>query len=204
MLLLLDYLRDEDLKVLQTKDGEYILPILKNGSQSLHQLAKKYPSEYKFVSLDNSIKKVTVFLRDPIERFCSGLITQSQIYSIDVSFLLSQLSVGRIPIIDDHILPQFYFLLRVPSKRIRFSFKKICDLNLLENIEHTNQTKNKIELSQQLSNRILHFLAEDIVLYSKFLDNTVMLHTIVNEIKKESNYMKDIKYFERVVKLYME
>lgn len=204
MLLLLDYLRNDDIKVLQTKDGECILPILKNGSQSLHRLAKKYPMEYQFIPLDSSVKKVTVFLRDPIERFCSGLNTQSQLYSIDISVLLERISNGKIPIIDDHILPQFYFLLRIPLRRIKFSFKSISELNQLKNIEHINQSKNNINLSQTLKNRIRHFLTDDAILYDKFLDNNAMLHTVINEIKKESNYIKDIKYFDRVVKLYME
>jgi hypothetical protein len=203
MLLLFSYLREDNVKVLQTKDGKYILPILKNGSSSLENLVEKYPNDYKFIPLDDSVKELTVFIRDPIERFCSALAMQSRLHSIEISTLTDLVLHNKIPVIDDHIIPQFYFLLRI-LRDVKFSFKDITELNQIKNIEHLNKTKNNIDVDSLPLDRINYLLTEDIVLYNKFLGKTAKISDIMDEIKKESNYITDLKYFERVVKLYME
>jgi hypothetical protein len=177
--------------------------IQKCGTQSLLELLRRKPERFSIQKL-NGLTDLTVFIRDPMERFISGLATQINIYKLDINTISRQINEDKlIPTFDIHTLPQFYFLLRLGlDKNIKFTFKSISSLaevdpsilNLNQNYNH-----NYFEITEEAKLKIMHFLTEDIVMYNQFLNKTTTLDVIINAIKQEKDFIKDMTQYKKAI-----
>lgn len=186
---MLDYqgkiLFPDDVEVLEMiPQHRYVYPIFKNGSSSL------YRSKHQKINTDNlnSISNITVFVRNPHERFLSGVQTYIKYLgphydSATVLHLIAQnLYLNR------HFCPQLYWLLNLK----RFTSAKLTILPLTELSLVTDYTENQsvpdASIKKYFSNnsKILYYNEMDEVLTVNLLGKTVTIDEIL--ITLEKNY----------------
>jgi hypothetical protein len=180
----------------------YLL-IPKNGSSSLSNLTLIDPDRYTVQSKDfvdtNNITKVVVFVRDPIERYLSGLNTQLEMYKFDPEFVLDLINkTNYIPNFDLHTTPQFWFLITLSRhNQIEFDIRSIKDIQLVDSrIEKCNVSNCDITLTDAALDHLDHLYTEDIVLYNQFMNKTTQVQDVVSAIKKETTFIDDLRYYK--------
>lgn len=178
-----------DCKILQLTKNKFVYPIFKNGQSSLNQYAKQNNCAILENNEISNAKKILIFLRDPLERFISGVHTaiemKKRTSSVDVKKYLQQ--VENFKIIDRHFVPQTFWLYHLwKYYRGTVQLKPVEDLyNLIP-----NRTGPSIpSLTKQRQNQILKMdykphIEIDQKLFTKFLNTEVELTTIVKELKK--------------------
>jgi pentose-5-phosphate-3-epimerase len=67
-------------------------------------------------------------------------------------------------------------------------------LNLNQNYNH-----NYFEITEEAKLKIMHFLTEDIVMYNQFLNKTTTLDVIINAIKQEKDFIKDMTQYKKAI-----
>lgn len=103
-------LLSKDCKVIVFDKDLSIYPISKNGSSSLQSYAK----DKALITLKNEqikdVDRINVYLRNPIERFVSGVYTYCYLEEISVSAeILHKIERGQI--VNNHFAPQYFWLL---------------------------------------------------------------------------------------------
>jgi hypothetical protein len=178
--------------------------IQKNGTQSLIDLAKYNPAMFSIQSSDylvkNGIKQITMFVRDPISRVLSGLTTQMKLYGMPSRAINRVLNNKEtFTIFDSHTVPQFWFMMKL-SKNCKIEFK-IESMSMLKNVHPDIKTLNTNSVSMQLTdairNRLIHFYTEDIVLHNQFLNSCCQIDNVIDQIKLEKDFVKDIQQYRR-------
>ena len=184
------------------KENKGYTLIKKCGSTSLSNLVNQKPQRYNIITSADSLSNITVFIRDPIERYASGLVTQQRIYGITDNAVSSMINeYGYIPFIDGHTIPQFWNILRLGlDKNIQFTFKDISLLSEVDDsILNANKNKNTIAIPDSTIERLSHFFTEDTVLYKQFLNTTTTLDVIITAIKQEKIFISDIEQYKKVL-----
>jgi len=188
------------------KNKGYTL-IEKCGTTNLRNLAETKPSRFSVQEIKkHSVTDITVFLRDPIDRFISGLTTQMNMYGFDDKAIMKMMNINHvIPIIDTHTSPQFWFLLKHGlDTTVQFTFKDISSIiDVDSSISQLNvnsvKDKDKLKLTKETKNQLAHFFTEDVVLYNQFLNSTTTLETVIDAIKKETKFVDDMSQHTRAI-----
>ena len=174
-----------DCSVIKMPNGEYVYPIFKNGRSSLRQYAQQ--NKLKVIKNEqlSTIADVTVFLRDPKERFVSGVHTVIEFEDvIDVSGFLKQ--VEDLNFYNRHFIPQVYWLFHL-LKYYKGNVKllPVEELyNIIPNRDAPVINKLTAERQQQiLSIEHENYIQADQRLIHRYLGKTVELKTIVEEFK---------------------
>ena len=194
------------------------LVIAKNGSRSLNQLVHEDPLRFKYFLghdatqfyQENNITKLVVFVRDPIERFFSGLMTQSKIYKFDINAVLNVWKNGiynytlpSIQMFDEHTVPQFWHLLRITKvPNLKFNIMPLEHLSLIYPNSKKLNVGTKFDFSRvstDVMNKIDYYLTEDIVLYSQFQNQTVDLESIVAKIRLEKKFTEEYQSYYKML-----
>ena len=182
-------------EVIETVPSQhYVYPIFKCGRSSLTESMKD--KGWKFVTQDN-IKKIscpiTVFLRDPRERFISGVNTFLQQlhrkdHSLDQHTVLY--FVNQYLFLNRHYAPQFHWLLNL----MRFSgpnvLIKLEDFKNIKSLTAKNSKAGIQPVSDSLQKEINKLDWEKLELYF-FLDQilidkigqTVTMAELINHVK---------------------
>jgi len=163
--------------VIVKSDNTFIFPIFKNGSSSLTSDFPKIP--HKDVA---NVTEVTVFIREPIDRFVSGVTTYIKKNPHIPESAITEF-VKQFLFFNRHFCPQFYWLVNLR----RHSDATIKLENISRISEYTNLHKNHSEIktpSVIADNPTLHFyMALDKVLYWELIGQTVTFADIVLAIK---------------------
>jgi hypothetical protein len=187
---------------LQSKQG-YLL-IQKCGTQSLLHLTKSEPSRFVLISseefLQTGIESLTVFVREPIKRYISGICTQMQIYGINQNVVENLLNVkNMIPMFDPHTMPQFWFLLRFGiDSTLKFKIVELSKLTDLTNKKLNQGLHPRLTLSEQALSKIDYVMTDDIVLYNQFLGKTVTISELIDCISNEIDYCNENKKYKNI------
>ena len=190
--------------VLDLQSNQAYLLIQKCGTQTLLHLTRVKPSRFVVISseefLQTGIDTLTVFVREPIKRYISGICTQMKIYGINQHVFENLLNViNTVPVFDTHTMPQFWFLLRFGiDSTLKF---KIVELSSLANLTDTklNQSSDvKLNISDQALSKIDYAMTDDIVLYNQFLNKTVTLPEIIDCISDETDYCNENKKYKNI------
>lgn len=121
-------------EVIQTSSQQFLYPIFKNGRSTL----KKTVARYKWLYVNNLEEidsPVTVFLRNPKERFISGVNTyvqhlQKSNPALDTNTIL--FFVNQYLFLNIHYCPQFFWLINLAkhtSANIQLQLKSIDSLS---------------------------------------------------------------------------
>jgi hypothetical protein len=189
--------------VVNVKSRQCYALIQKNGTQSLKALTRLKPNQYHLVGIDYLIEKqissITVFVREPIQRILSGIATQMQLYGITETsqdhLLNNQETLFSY---DSHTIPQFWFLLKLSkAKLFLFDIKPLADLGQVDlDIPNINKNKKIINVTNPNTlRRLTHFYTEDIVLYNQFVGKLCHIDDIIEKIKLETNFIKDLQQY---------
>lgn len=188
---------------------KYYLLIAKNASTSLKHLSILEPNRFKIVS--SKMKEflcpdeVFVFLREPIDRFLSGITTQCQIYRMDIDNLFQIFETHKTPMImDAHTGPQFWSILSYHNicNSAKFCFYPLSMIGkIFPQIKHMNvgTTRQNPIQSQELLDRLIHFYTEDIVLFNQFMDKSVYIEQIIDQIKQEKGFVENYKQYQKIL-----
>jgi hypothetical protein len=143
---------------------------------------------------------ITVFLRDPRERFISGLNTFTQhLQSDDLDPYTILYFANRYLFLNRHYAPQFFWLLnlhRFTGPDARVTFRPITDISLLTDIHsHADVVPTTPALLEKIqsfdwSKMELYFYLDQILL--GHMGKTVNIHDLVTYIKKDHAELYDL------------
>lgn len=169
--------------VLSSKLNVY--PIFKNGFTSLEKYAKlNHCKILKNKELSN-LEEIQVFLRNPIERFISGVHTAIEYNNIkNEEVYLKQ--IENLKTYDRHFIPQIYWLFHLFKY-----FKKKVKISSVQELYELIPIRKSPDIAKLLTSRRNKIFAvkkdpyvdADIKLMSKYLGKTVELEKIVKDFK---------------------
>tara|TARA_R110000744_G_scaffold55178_2_gene116696 strand:- start:522 stop:1127 length:606 start_codon:yes stop_codon:yes gene_type:complete len=169
----------DDCLILKSQD-HYIYPIFKNGSSSLKQ------SGYTVVSPDEyaDISEVTVFVREPFERYLSGVNTFVQHNPSYHQETLVHI-INENLFLDRHFCLQFHWLVNLQRfTQAPIKLTPVSELNYVTDL-HNNKCKNKSFREVFENHAELYFyLALDKVLFYDLIGQTVDFKQILTTIKQ--------------------
>jgi len=93
--------------------GAFIFPIFKNGKSSIEYYAKENNCEWLFDGQCKRAASITVFLRNPTERFISGVhsfveFERRKNKKVDYDTMLY--AIENLGVVNEHFLPQYFWL----------------------------------------------------------------------------------------------
>lgn len=159
---------------------ELVFPIFKNGSSSLLR-------KYKIAS-DLQIqqsKEITVFIREPLQRFYTGVDTFIKNNpELDSPTLINL--INKHLFLDRHFCPQFFWILNL--QRYTKAKLKILDISELSSYTdlyyNISSSTNDIRLSFKENDKLHFYMSLDKALY-KLLNQTKTFADILKNIKQE-------------------
>lgn len=171
--------------VYKIKD-RFVYSIFKNGSSSMNHLALTNQA----IKLENinivQAETIEVYLRDPVERFISGLSTYAFIQKIDdIQGFLKDVQVLKI--VDKHFVPQYFWLLALAkyhkgslSFKDFVNFGEICKVNIVPWKENPYREKIQKHFSEE---QFKSFLEIDKMMRDNLLGKTRDIKEVVQEYK---------------------
>jgi hypothetical protein len=181
-----------DCDVIKFSDEQYFYPIFKNGRSSLTIYAGRNNLPLLKNKEISNLKKITVFLRSPEERFVSGVHTFFYLAnkkSIDENTLKK---IESYDIIDRHFIPQYLWLLHLHKYFNGIvEFKPVLELfNLIPNRDGPwNDNPNPWKpITEKERNKILSiehkkYIEVDEKIIKKYMNTSVELKKIIKEFK---------------------
>ena len=178
-----------DSEVLRTVEGDHILIIFKNGRSSCSEYAQK--NKLYLISMyhrrnTKEIDLINIFLRDPVQRFVSGVHSYSVFneIKIDKKFLRA---VENHEIVDKHFVPQIFYLIHL-FKYYKGKVKIQPLSNLKNYIKDHKKPHPDISISESQKQSILSidktdYVKDDQKLIARYMGKTIDLIDIVKEYK---------------------
>ena len=167
-------------EVLEVAPQRYVYPIYKNGYSSLSNSGFRVLTMSELSKLDT----VEIFVRDPIERFFSGLSTWIEHNDhLDKNTMLFM--AGHHLFINRHYSPQFHWLVnlrRFTTAKIKIN--PIEDLSTITNLR-LNENKNKIHYDISHFSKVAFYMQLDKVLTENFIGQTVEFTEIVATVRQK-------------------
>lgn len=174
-----------DCRIIILDANNSVYPIFKNGQTSLF----RYAEEKKLKILKNKqlqdIKKIKVFLRDPLQRFVSGVHTVIELEKINNKGVFLK-EVECFKTYNRHFIPQFYWLIHLSKY-----FKGVVELAPVDELYELIPTRDGPpikKLSSARKKKILSinskiYVDVDYKLIKKYIGQTVRLEKIIKEFK---------------------
>jgi hypothetical protein len=179
-------------EVIQVTSQHFLFPIFKCGRSSLTESMQD--KGWTFVpesEIKHILDPITVFLRDPRDRFISGVNTFVQHLQGDELDTHSVLYfVNRYLFLNRHYAPQFFWLinlLRYAGPNVRVTLKPMSDISLLT---HRHSHADVEPITAELLAKIQSFDWSKLELYF-YLDQILLDH--VNQTVKITDLLEHIK-----------
>lgn len=190
----------DDCLVLEITPGShYIYPIFKNGSTSLKT------SRFRALSISElqSLECVDVFVRDPWERFLSGVNTYLSQLDPKLDQQTAMYFIKNYFFFNRHFMPQLFWLINLR----RFSKTKI-------HIHHLKDLKNIVSLNSNQSSKnetvneyfkdadkIKFYLEMDEVLTVNLINQTVEFDEIIDVLKQnyQETWQEIFQYSKNII-----
>ena len=170
----------DDCEVLELPNNRYIYPIYKNGSSSLHQMNLR-----RVNSFDN-IAVIDVLIREPKQRFLSGVSTYLNNLDDSLDKDTALYFVKNYLFLNRHFCPQFYWLVNL--RRFTKSKIRLLPFESINNITNINQNKspeNYTDLDKYFGDKVEFYLQLDKVLYYDLINQTVSFEQILDSIQSD-------------------
>jgi hypothetical protein len=181
-----------DCEVIKFSDGQFFYPIFKNGRSSLTVYAETNNLPLLKNKEISNLKKITVFLRSPEERFVSGVYTFFYLtnkQSIDENTLKK---IESFDIVDRHFVPQYLWLLHLHKYFNGIvEFKPVIELlDLIPNRggPWTDNPRLWKTITQEEKDKILSiehkkYIDIDEKIIKKYMNQSVELEKLIKEFK---------------------
>jgi len=173
-----------DCLVLEVVPGsQYVYPIFKNGSTSLQK------SGFKTVSLEElkQLDTVEVYVRDPHERFVSGVRTYLSTLDPALDKNTALYFIKKYFYLNRHFSPQLLWLLHLRKfTNAKFAIKPITELGKLTSLRENQSPKTDSGIDFLPLSKIRFYNEMDEVLTVNLLNQTVTFEEIIAVL--QSNY----------------
>ena len=172
--------------VYEVSAGRYVYPIFKNGSSSLRADAR----QLDYSELHN-IRTVEVFLREPFERYVSGVQTYLKHLGPDYDRATVLAMIHQFLFLNRHFALQFHWLMNLARYTdAQMTFSPMSELSTV-----TKYTFNVIARDETLveyfkdNQKLQYYLTLDKILYEEFIGQTVSFKRIIQHIKERHYYL---------------
>ena len=181
-----------DCEVVKFNDEQFFYPIFKNGRSSLTTYAVRNNLPLLKNKEISNLKKITVFLRSPKERFVSGVYTFFYLTNnqyVDENILKK---IESFDIVNRHFIPQYLWLLHLHKYFNGIvEFKPVLELlNLIPNRDGpwTNNSTPWRAMTQKDRDKILSikhkkYIEVDNKIIKKYMNQSVDLEKLIKEFK---------------------
>jgi len=182
----------EDCEVVKFNDEQYFYPIFKNGRSSLTIYAGRNNLPLLKNKEISNLKKITIFLRSPRERFVSGVYT---FFYFTNNRLLDENILKKIEsfdIVNRHFVPQYIWLLHLYRYfNGTVEFKSVEELyKLIPNRDGpwTNNPNPWKAITLEEKDKILSiehkkYIERDEKIIKKYMNQSVELEKLIKEFK---------------------
>lgn len=172
--------------VYEVEPNRFVYPIFKNGSSSLSKSSRRL----NYTEL-KTVKQVEVFIREPFERYVSGVQTYLRMLdpSMDRHTVLGMISEHLF--LNRHFALQFHWLVNFSRHSDAWLYiRPIDELNTATDhvINALQRDQSLIEYFQR-NERLHYYLLLDKVIYEQFMGKTVHFRDIVKYVKKNHSYL---------------
>jgi len=193
-------------EVIQVASQQFVYPIFKCGRSSLTMSMES--KGWTFVpesDIAKITKPITVFLRDPHERFLSGVNTYLQHLAAEGNNLDQHTVlyfINRYLFLNRHYAPQFFWLLNLarfarPDTLVTFS--PIAEINQLTDLNHRAEIK---PITDELQEKINSFSWSHLELYL-YLDQvlldqvgkTIKLHDLITHVQTNHSTLYELVFW---------
>lgn len=174
-----------DCTVIHLKDTIFVYPIYKNGSTSLKYYSKKnYLNIFKNNEI-SKLKNIIVFLRDPTDRFISGVHSYLEYKKIkDIDEELKK--IAKFEVVDRHFIPQYFWLLHLLKYfNGNLEIKSVSTLYTLIPNRNSPAVKKITEKRKEKIKSIDYkkYIEVDEQIIKKYMNKTVKLKKLIMEFK---------------------
>jgi hypothetical protein len=174
-----------DCLIIIVDNDNSVYPIFKNGQTSLFRHAKKKKLKILKNKQLQDVQKIKVFLRDPLQRFVSGVHTVIELEKIiNVDVFLKEVECFKT--YNRHFVPQFYWLMHLFKY-----FKGVVELAPVKKLYELIPTRGGPDIKKltdvrkkkilSINNKI--YVDVDYKLMDKYIGQTVELEKIIKEFK---------------------
>jgi len=171
----------DEILVVELDPGRFAYPIYKNGSSGLLEKSRSVTGP----EVIKHLKTIEVFVREPFERYVSGVQTYLR-YNSHLDRATALTMIDQYLFLDRHFALQFHWLVNLQrfNSNVWMTFRSVTELE-----NEIGETWNTLTRDQTLvdyfkENRKLHFYLQlDKVLYYEFLGQTVTFKMILAYIK---------------------
>ena len=180
-----------DCEVIKFNNEQYFYPIFKNGRSSLIIYARKNNLKLLKNKEISNLKKITIFLRSPKERFLSGVHTFFYLTNNYVNENTLK-KIENFDIIDRHFIPQYLWLLHLHKYFNGIvEFKPVLELLRLIPNRDGPWTTNPIpwramtQKDKDTISSIKHkkYIEVDDKIIKKYMNQSVALGKLIKEFK---------------------
>ena len=179
----------DQIEILEVSPGRYVYPIYKNGSGLLTD-ANDFRRLNYFEIRD--IRTVEVFVRDPFDRYVSGVQTYlAQHPELDKNTALTL--IGKCLFLNRHFTLQFHWLVNLT----RFTdawihIRPITELDTIsDEVWHTLSRDQSLIDYFTPNDKLSYYLQLDKVLIEDLIGETVSFPAIMRHIKKTQQHLYD-------------
>ena len=171
----------DEILVIEFTPNRYVYPIYKNGSTGLFELC------YATLNSDAifKLKNIEVFLREPFERYVSGVQTYLR-YNPHLDRATALSMIDEYLFLDRHFALQFHWIVNLQrfTNDASMTFKPMSDLH-----NDVGETWNTLTRDQTLidyfkdNQKLWFYLQLDKILYEDFMGKTVKMKEILDLIE---------------------
>lgn len=178
-----------DCEVIRISKSNFVYPIFKNGRSSL----KEYARQNNLLCLKNNeisdTEEIKIFLRDPLERFVSGVHTAIELENrkTKVNVLEFMSDVEKFKIYDRHFMPQTFWLYHLFKYfKGKVNLQPVKNLfNLIPNRDKPGIPTLQLERKEKiLTLEHKPYTDIDYKLVKKYMNTSTDLETIIRDLKK--------------------
>ena len=176
----------DQLKVYELTPGQYVYPIHKNASSTIARVAIRELNYFQIRDLNT----VDVYLRDPFERYVSGVQTYLR-YHPELDRETTLRFIEEFLFLNNHFSLQFHWcvnLCRMTDAWLHF--RHVDELNSVTHEVWNTLTRDQTLVDRfQNHNKLHYYLELDKVLYEEFMGKTVPIRAIGKHIKRKHEFL---------------
>jgi hypothetical protein len=177
----------------------YVYPIFKNGSTSLKRHGYRLISDQELAT----VKEVDVFVRNPYERFLTGVNTYFQRLDPALDKTTAMFFVKNFLFLNRHFSPQLYWIINFRRfSNAKFNIRPMSDIETVTTFkENTSIIDPDIREYFDYSGKIRFLLEMDEILTVNLIGQTVEFDEIISVLKQnyQEIYQEVFLYSQRVL-----